>query len=244
LLEQAHGGTLFLDEIGEMPLATQPKLLRVLEDLRVRRLGGKREIEVDARVLAATSQELGTHLREELYYRLSVFQIIVPPLREHKEDIPPISEVMLQNLNKKYGTRVTGVDSEAMDVLHRYDWPGNVRELRNILERATIMAGEGVIELGDLPSPAFDAAPNPYARPAPSREPSNPPTGQPLLKLEDAYIKLTSITCRAIANAPPRCWKSACAHCRTASPHCAKKRDDNSPAPEQGDTSVSRASML
>ena len=190
--EQAHGGTLFLDEIGEMPLATQPKLLRVLEDLRVRRLGGKREIEVDARVLAATSQELGTHLREELYYRLSVFQIIVPPLREHKEDIPPISEVMLQNLNKKYGTRVTGVDSEAMDVLHRYDWPGNVRELRNILERATIMAGEGVIELGDLPSPAFDAAPNPYARPAPVAEsPLTLQPGQPLLKLEDAYIKLT-----------------------------------------------------
>src|SRR5450432_2696877 len=82
--EQAHGGTLFLDEIGEMPLSTQPKLLRVLEDLRVRRLGGKQEIAVDARVLAATSQELETHLREELYYRLSVFQIIVPPLRDHK----------------------------------------------------------------------------------------------------------------------------------------------------------------
>ena len=145
--EQAHGGTLFLDEIGEMPLSTQPKLLRVLEDLRVRRLGGKHEIAVDARVLAATSQELGTHLREELYYRLSVFQIVVPPLREHKEDIPPIADVMLQNLNKKYGTRVTGVDAEVLDLFHRYDWPGNVRELRNILERATIMAGEGLIRL-------------------------------------------------------------------------------------------------
>ncbi len=108
--EQAHGGTLFLDEIGEMPQSTQPKLLRVLEDLKVRRLGGKHEIAVDARVLAATSQELETHLREELYYRLSVFQIVVPPLREHKEDIPLIADVMLQNLNKKHGTRVTGVD--------------------------------------------------------------------------------------------------------------------------------------
>jgi DNA-binding NtrC family response regulator len=88
--EQADGGTLFLDEIGEMPQSTQPKLLRALEDLRVRRLGGKDEIAVDTRVLAATSQELGTHLREELYYRLSVFQIVVPPLREHKEDILPI----------------------------------------------------------------------------------------------------------------------------------------------------------
>ena len=110
--EQAHGGTLFLDEIGEMPQSTQPKLLRVLEDLRVRRLGGKHEIAVDARVLAATSQELGSHLREELYYRLSVFQIVIPPLREHKEDIPPIADVMLRNLNKKHGTRVTGVDAE------------------------------------------------------------------------------------------------------------------------------------
>jgi transcriptional regulator with PAS, ATPase and Fis domain len=113
--EQAHGGTLFLDEIGEMPMSTQPKLLRVLEDLRVRRLGGKHEIAVDARVLAATSQELGTHLREELYYRLSVFQIVVPPLREHKEDIPPIADVMLQNLNKKHGTRVTGIDAEVLE---------------------------------------------------------------------------------------------------------------------------------
>ena len=167
--EQAHGGTLFLDEIGEMPLATQPKLLRVLEDLRVRRLGGKREIAVDARVLAATSQELGTHLREELYYRLSVFQIVVPPLREHKEDIPLIADVMLQNLNKKYGTRVTGVEQQVMDLLHQYDWPGNVRELRNVLERATIMAGEGLIGVTHLPSPAFGAAPNPYARPVARR---------------------------------------------------------------------------
>jgi DNA-binding NtrC family response regulator len=137
--EQAHGGTLFLDEVGEMPMSTQPKLLRVLEDLRVRRLGGKHEIAVDARILAATSQELGTHLREELYYRLSVFQIVVPPLREHKEDIPPIAEIMLQILNKKHGTRVTGIDAEVLDRFQRHDWPGNVRELRNLLERAAIM---------------------------------------------------------------------------------------------------------
>ena len=149
---------MFLDEIGEMPMSTQPKLLRVLEDLRVRRLGGKHEIAVDARVVAATSQELGTHLREELYYRLSVFQIVVPPLRERKEDIAPIAEVMLQNLNRKHGTRVTGIDAEVLDLLHRHDWPGNVRELRNILERATIMAGEGLIRLTDLPSPAFAAS--------------------------------------------------------------------------------------
>src|SRR5689334_11875467 len=162
--EQAHGGTLLLDEIGEMPLSTQPKLLRVLEDLRVRRLGGKHEISVDARVLAATSQELGTHLREELYYRLSVFQIVIPPLREHKEDVPLIADVMLQNLNRKYGTRVTGLDTEVLDLMHRYDWPGNVRELRNILERATIIAAEGLIRLPHLPSPSLGAGPDPYTR--------------------------------------------------------------------------------
>jgi DNA-binding NtrC family response regulator len=190
--EQADGGTLFLDEIGEMPLSTQPKLLRVLEDSRVRRLGGKHEIAVDARVLAATSQELGTHLREELYYRLSVFQIVIPPLREHKEDIPPITHVMLQNLNKKHGTRVTGVDGAVLDLLHRYDWPGNVRELRNILERAAIMASEGLIRLTDLPSPAFGVSPGPYTRPSHVYEgPIMLQPGQPLRKLEEAYMKLT-----------------------------------------------------
>jgi DNA-binding NtrC family response regulator len=190
--EQAHGGTLFLDEIGEMPQSTQPKLLRVLEDLRVRRLGGKHEIAVDTRVLAATSQELGTHLREELYYRLSVFQIVVPPLREHKEDIPPIAEAMLQNLNRKHGTRITGVDADVLEVLGRYDWPGNVRELRNILERAAILAGEGSIRLTDLPSPALGLSPGPYARPQSGYEgPVMLEPGQPLAKIEESYIKLT-----------------------------------------------------
>ena len=190
--EQAHGGTLFLDEIGEMPQSTQPKLLRVIEDLKVRRLGGKHEIPVDARILAATSQELETHLREELYYRLSVFQIVIPPLREHKEDIPLIADVMLQNLNKKHGTRITGVDSHVLDVFQQYDWPGNVRELRNILERATIMAGEGLVRLKDMPSPALGVSPTPYSRQ--SGEPDSPimpKPGQPLEKLEEAYILLT-----------------------------------------------------
>jgi DNA-binding NtrC family response regulator len=190
--EQAHGGTLFLDEIGEMPQSTQPKLLRVLEDLRVRRLGGKHEIPVDARVLAATSQELETHLREELYYRLSVFQIVVPPLREHKEDIPLIVDVMRQNLNRKHGTHVTGVDAQVLDLLQQYDWPGNVRELRNVLERAAIVAGDGLIRLKDMPSPALGIGPGPYSRQSNDLDaPAMPPPGQPLMKLEEAYIKLT-----------------------------------------------------
>jgi DNA-binding NtrC family response regulator len=190
--EQAQGGTLFLDEIGEMPASTQPKLLRVLEDMRVRRLGGKHEIAVDARVLAATSQELGTHLREELYYRLSVFQIALPPLREHKEDIPPIVDVMLHNLNFKYGARVTGVEPDVLDLFQRYDWPGNVRELRNVLERAAILAGDGLIRLSHLPSPALGTIPGPYDRPAPSHEGHlTLRLGKPLMELEVAYIGLT-----------------------------------------------------
>ena len=190
--EQAHGGTLFLDEIGEMPQSTQPKLLRVLEDLRVRRLGGKHEIAVDVRVLAATSQEIGSHLREELYYRLSVFQIAMPPLRERKEDIPLIADVMLQHLNKKHGTRITGVDAEVLGLLYRYDWPGNVRELRNVLERAAIMAGDGLIRLTNLDCPMLGLSLSPYGRPASSHESSRMlQPGRSLVQLEEAYIKLT-----------------------------------------------------
>jgi DNA-binding NtrC family response regulator len=190
--EQAHGGTLLLDEIGEMPMATQPKLLRVLEDLRVRRLGGKHEIAVDARILSATSQELGTHLRQELYYRLSVFQIRVPPLRDRKEDIAPIAEVILQKINTKHGTRITGIDAAVMRVLHGHDWPGNVRELRNTLERASIMAGEGPIRLANLPSPAFGTSSSPTPQAAPSApEASGMQAGRSLTEIDDAYIRLT-----------------------------------------------------
>ncbi len=192
VFEQAHGGTLFLDEIGAMAMATQPKLLRVLEDLRVRRLGGKHEIAVDARVLAATSQDLAQHLREELYYRLSVFQIMVPPLREHTEDIPPIAEVMLQNLNLKHGTRVTGIDADVLEAFQRYDWPGNVRELRNVLERAAILAGVGSISLAELPAPALGLTPGPYTRPSPGADgPLVLRPGKPLVNIEETYIRLT-----------------------------------------------------
>lgn len=190
--EQAHGGTLFLDEIGEMPPSTQPKLLRVLEDLRVRRLGGKTEIPVDVRIVAATSHSLGTHLREELYYRLSVFQIMLPPLRDRREDITPIAEAMIEILNKKHGTRVAGFESEVLDLFLGYDWPGNARELRNVIERAIIVAGAGVIRLDHLPSPAFGTRLGRKAPPPPGHEGAmilQP--GQPLTRIDEAYIKLT-----------------------------------------------------
>ncbi len=156
--ELANGGTLLLDEIGDMPAATQAKLLRVLEDSRVRRLGGRAEMQVDVRVIAATNRVPEEavrrgQLREDLYYRLNVFHIQIPPLRERKEDVPLLVEALLPGLNAKHGCRVTGVDAAALEMLMARDWPGNVRELRNVLERAVILAGEGAIAPQHLPQP-------------------------------------------------------------------------------------------
>src|SRR6266481_9055207 len=157
--EVAQHGTLLLDEIGEMPMLTQAKLLRVLEDSKVRRLGGKTEFEVDVRVVAATNKvpeesvKKGT-LREDLYYRLNVFHIHLPPLRDRKEDIPAIADSLIALLNAKHECKVTGISQEVQEVFQSYNWPGNVRELRNALERAVILAGQGNIERQHL-SPTF-----------------------------------------------------------------------------------------
>jgi DNA-binding NtrC family response regulator len=155
--EVAQHGTLLLDEIGEMPLQTQAKLLRILEDSKVRRLGGRNEFEVDVRVVAATNQTpeeavRGGHLREDLYYRLNVFHIHLPPLRERKEDIMPIAQTLLGDLNRKHECRIAEISPEVVEALERHNWPGNVRELRNVLERAVILAGQGVIEMKHLPA--------------------------------------------------------------------------------------------
>ena len=155
--ELAQHGTLLLDEIGEMPMLTQAKLLRILEDSRVRRLGGKAEFEVDVRVLAATNKVpeeavKDGHLREDLFYRLNVFHVHLPPLRERKEDIRPISETLIGDLNRKHECRVSDMAPDVLAVIERHNWPGNVRELRNVLERAVILAGEGTIELKHLPA--------------------------------------------------------------------------------------------
>jgi DNA-binding NtrC family response regulator len=149
-LELAECGTLFLDEIGEMPMAMQAKLLRVLEDMRFRRLGGKQELTANVRVLSATNREPQQairegKLREDLYYRLNVFRLELPPLRERMEDVPAIVETLIQKLNAKHRTRVTHLADDAKEVLLAHRWDGNVRELRNVVERATILAGEGPI---------------------------------------------------------------------------------------------------
>ncbi len=155
--EVAQHGTLLLDEIGEMPMQTQAKLLRILEDSKVRRLGGKNEFEVDVRVVAATNKPpeeavSGGHLREDLYYRLNVFHIHLPPLRDRREDIQPIAESLIGDLNRKHDCRVGDIAPDVMEAFEKYHWPGNVRELRNVLERAVIIAGEGTIEMKHVPA--------------------------------------------------------------------------------------------
>ncbi len=191
--EQANNGTVLLDEIGDMPIGTQAKLLRVLEESKVRRLGGNSDIQVSVRVVAATNRapEIAIrdkHLREDLYYRLNVFHITLPPLRERTEDIPAICEAILQNLNQKHECRVANIDPEVMDSFQKASWPGNVRQLRNVLERAVIVAGEGTILPKHLPTQSS----------APQGVPTAPPDddsirircGPPLSEVEEAYIEL------------------------------------------------------
>ncbi|HUX67983.1 MAG TPA: sigma-54 dependent transcriptional regulator [Terriglobales bacterium] len=161
--ELAEGGTLMLDEIGEMPLATQAKLLRVLEDRHLRRLGSKQEIAVNVRVLAATNRPpaeavAAGQLRSDLYYRLNVFHLHLPPLREHMEDLPGLCATLLQQLNQRHGRAVRQVAPEVMRLLGQYRWPGNVRELRNTLERAMIVAAGPTLERQHL-AEDFGAAP-------------------------------------------------------------------------------------
>jgi DNA-binding NtrC family response regulator len=162
--ELAEEGTLLLDEIGEMPAGTQAKLLRVLEDRKLRRLGSKAETPVDVRVIAATNRDpqeavADGELRADLYYRLNVFNIQMPPLRSHASDIPAIAEKMICDMNEKHGCRIVGMTDELLTRLVTYRWPGNVRELRNTIERAVVLAGDGELGIKHLPTGFGDAAP-------------------------------------------------------------------------------------
>jgi DNA-binding NtrC family response regulator len=154
--ELAEEGTLLLDEIGEMPMATQAKLLRVLEDRKLRRLGSKVETPVDVRVVAATNKDpqsavASGELRGDLYYRLNVFNIQMPPLRDHLMDVSAIADKMIDDMNERHHCSVAGVKDSLMTRLEGYKWPGNVRELRNTIERAVIMAGSGMLGVEHLP---------------------------------------------------------------------------------------------
>jgi DNA-binding NtrC family response regulator len=192
--EQADNGTLLLDEIAEMPIGTQAKLLRVIEESTVRRLGGARDIPISVRVLAATNRPpaaaiQSNHLREDLYYRLNVFHLSMPPLRDHKEDIAAIVAAMIHGLNRKHGCRVTNLSPEVLLRWEESSWPGNVRELRNLVERAVIVAGEGEIQLRHLPGGI--AAPQPAVAKTVSSDVLTARVGSRLSEVEEAYIRLT-----------------------------------------------------
>jgi len=170
LLDVAHRGTLFLDEIGDMDQALQPKLLKVIEEQRFRRLGDVRERSVDVRLVAATHQDLGLlmqqkRFREDLYFRISALPLVIPPLRERREDIPYLTRHFLMRFATERGRRAVALSPDALATLQAYGWPGNIRELRNVLERALLIGGQEVISASSLgfslpsPSPAPRDAP-------------------------------------------------------------------------------------
>ncbi|MDR3122789.1 MAG: sigma-54 dependent transcriptional regulator, partial [Treponema sp.] len=155
LFELAGRGSLFLDEIGEMPLPLQVKLLRVLQERRIRRLGGNDDIPVNARIISATNRDIATlvregKFREDLYYRLNVLRLAIPPLRERAEDIPLLAEYLLKKLSFRMGRPLPSLTPDAAEQLRNYPFPGNIRELENVLERALIYRESGDIEAGDI----------------------------------------------------------------------------------------------
>jgi DNA-binding NtrC family response regulator len=163
--EAADGGTIFLDEIGDMPAETQAKVLRVLQEKKLERVGSTQSIDVDVRVISATHRDLETEVeadrfREDLYYRLKVVEIELPPLRERTEDIPALAHRFLEQVAERLGRETKPLSPEALATLTRHAWPGNVRELRNVLEQAAVLAAGEAIEVGDLHLQGRSAAPS------------------------------------------------------------------------------------
>jgi two-component system response regulator AtoC len=197
--ESAHRGTILLDEVGEMPVHVQAKLLRVVEHKQVERLGGKRPVDVDVRIMASTNQDLQARVaqgafRGDLFYRLNVAAVHLPPLRERKEDIPLLVQHFLQEINGKLGTRLRGLSQEALERLLAHPWPGNVRELSNVLERGAILAAGEVLEAFHL-SPSLGGA----APPAPgSPDPRQIPLRRILDEVERNLIVDALERCRGV----------------------------------------------
>ena len=189
VFESADGGTIFLDEISNLPLSMQVKLLRVLQEREIRRLGGAAQIQVDVRVVAAANQDLGEFVRkglfrEDLYYRLNVVPIEIPPLRERAGDIGLLAHHFVGELAARHGTAVRGVSSAALMFLERYRWPGNVRELRNVLERAILLSESNQVMPTDLPAGIIDAPPG---RPAAGE--FNAAKRRAIMDFEVAYLR-------------------------------------------------------
>ncbi len=189
LFERAKGGTVFLDEITELHPTMQPKLLRALQERAVRPVGSDREVPIDVRVIAATNTEMSGavdagHFRADLFYRLNVIEIRMPPLREHRSDVPLLAAHLVDRFARKMGRRVAGVSPACMAKLTAYDWPGNVRELANAVERAVALTRSKQIEVEDLPDPVRShAAVRPEAAPEP------PEDLLPLEEVERRYIR-------------------------------------------------------
>jgi DNA-binding NtrC family response regulator len=185
VFELAHCGTLFLDEVGEIPIELQAKLLRVLEEGKLRRVGGKAEIDVDVRVLCSTNRDLkaeikANHFREDLFFRLNVFQIVLPPLRERREDTPLLIQHFVEKFSGEAGKHISGMHPDALDLLKNYEWPGNIRELRNAVERAIILCDDELIQREHLPPDMVGKAPE--------RQSFRLAYGLPLEVVEKEYI--------------------------------------------------------
>lgn len=182
--EQAHGGTIFLDEIGDMSLATQAKVLRVIENKEFERIGGKETIKVDVRIITATNKDLVLEsqlgrFREDLFYRLNVVSILLPPLRERKEDILLLTDYFLTKFNAKFGKQVTGFSFDVMSYFHEYSWPGNIREMQNVIESAVALSMNDTIDIGNLPYKLGNMSPELPARSVLPVIPEMPPAAIP-----------------------------------------------------------------
>ncbi|MCJ7484280.1 MAG: sigma-54 dependent transcriptional regulator, partial [Thermodesulfovibrionales bacterium] len=157
LFEASNNGTIFLDEIGDLPALTQSKILRVLQDKEIRRLGSRESIKINVRIIAATNKDLEKEIehknfREDLYYRLKVITIDLPPLRERKEDMPELVSFFIKKFNQEFGKRVKDIEENALKALRDYHWPGNIRQLESVIERAVLMCGTPHIGLKDIKS--------------------------------------------------------------------------------------------
>lgn len=189
--EYANGGTLFLDEVGDMPPALQAKLLRVLEDGQVFRIGGNEAIKVNVRLVSATNRDLEAAVakgafRQDLYFRLKVVTVKLPPLRERREDVPLLAAHFLKEFSQRHGKQVSGITAEVRRAMASYDWPGNVRELRNLIESMVVLDRDGVLGLDDLPEsePLLRVQPAPTALVGPTNL-----VGQPLDVVERYYVE-------------------------------------------------------
>jgi transcriptional regulator with PAS, ATPase and Fis domain len=192
LLEIANEGTVFLGEIGDMAINLQSKLLKVIEDKEFRRVGSGRTTSVDIRIIAATSRNLQQlvkdgRFREDLYYRLSVIPIVLPPLREHRSSVPPLAEYYLAKASREVGRTFDGIDKEAMEALLAYAWPGNVRELRNVFDRSVILESSSTITRASLGLPGGEEAP-------PAEEASSTVTAFSPMTLADSERELIAKT--------------------------------------------------